>query len=490
MQAMNLKRPAEAFLVGTLSALAIFCAVQARGGENHSIVAQSNASSAGTGRRPIAQRIISAGLPIVIAAPQKPAPVEAATPVPAAPLAAVEPLATPQAVAEPAEAVPAEVKPAEAKPAANPEKMAEAPAVETPPASPSPEPEQESAAAPEASSVVEPPVPDVATDEASQGEMNEEPGLVDVPSAGEDAGEVGGDVVEAADDADDADANASEANEQLVEADESPLPEGQPQSTPAAQAPALVADYPPPLPPPAETVRSTLLKRVRVALAGMPRPIPVLAPKTAPRPAVAPPRHGTAPAADRPAGAPPTAARPAAARPAVEPRKLAAVPAESMPAAVAPPAVADTIESPPAAQLAQGGGLDTSSLVPAPVPALLEFDVRESRSLVTEGEQIVMRIAVKNVGGVPVEGVTATLFFAEGVEPVRSIGHSAELHPGEVRFEAVDRLQPGNTMNLIVTAVGTKAGNVAYRGELECRQLPGRLAREGAVTVGPRKEGL
>ncbi|NDC63793.1 MAG: hypothetical protein EBZ59_07395 [Planctomycetia bacterium] len=121
-----------------------------------------------------------------------------------------------------------------------------------------------------------------------------------------------------------------------------------------------------------------------------------------------------------------------------------------------------------------------------PAPALLEFDVRESQSLVREGEQIVMRIAVRNVGGVPAEGVTATLFFAEGVEPVRSIGHSAELHPGEVRFEAVDRLAPGNAMNLIVTAVGTRPGSVAYRGELECRQLPGRLAREGAVTVGPK----
>jgi hypothetical protein len=121
------------------------------------------------------------------------------------------------------------------------------------------------------------------------------------------------------------------------------------------------------------------------------------------------------------------------------------------------------------------------------VPARLEFDVRESRSLVGEGEQIVMRIAVRNVGGETAERVTATLFFAEGIEPVQAIGQSAEVYPGEVRFEAVPRLSPGSSVDLLVTAVGTRPGSVTYRGELECRQIAGRIAREGAVTVRARR---
>lgn len=123
----------------------------------------------------------------------------------------------------------------------------------------------------------------------------------------------------------------------------------------------------------------------------------------------------------------------------------------------------------------------------AGVPARLEFNVRESRSLVKEGEQIVVRIAVRNVGGEPAAEVNATLFFAEGMEPVQAIGHSAEVYPGEVRFGTLKEISPGDSVDLLVTAIGTRPGSVTYRGELECSQLGGRIAREGAVTVRPRK---
>ena len=58
-------RLAEASLIGCLTALASFCAFNARGGETYSIVAQSTRSSAATGRRPLAERITAANLPII-----------------------------------------------------------------------------------------------------------------------------------------------------------------------------------------------------------------------------------------------------------------------------------------------------------------------------------------------------------------------------------------------------------------------------------------
>jgi len=123
----------------------------------------------------------------------------------------------------------------------------------------------------------------------------------------------------------------------------------------------------------------------------------------------------------------------------------------------------------------------------AEVPAWLEFDVRESRSLLKEGEQVVLRIAVRNIGGLAAEGVTATIFFSEGIEPVQAIGYAADVSLGEVRFQTIESLSPGASVNLLVTAVGTQAGKVVYRGELQCSQLPGNLAREGAVMVSPRQ---
>ena len=58
-------RLAEATLIGCLTALASFCALNARAGETYSIVAQSNQFSAATGRRPLSERIAAANLPII-----------------------------------------------------------------------------------------------------------------------------------------------------------------------------------------------------------------------------------------------------------------------------------------------------------------------------------------------------------------------------------------------------------------------------------------
>lgn len=172
---------------------------------------------------------------------------------------------------------------------------------------------------------------------------------------------------------------------------------------------------------------------------------------------------------------------------------VAAVEPEPVPAA--PPAADALLERVKTALAAKQQQADArEEAAPSPpgqplagVPARLEFNVRESRSLVKEGEQIVMRLAVRNVGGEPAAQVNATLFFAEGMEPVQAIGHSAEVYPGEVRFGTVKEIQPGDSVDLLVTAIGTRPGSVTYRGELECSQLGGRIAREGAVTVRPRK---
>jgi hypothetical protein len=65
VESMYRSRLAEATLIGCLTALASFCALNARAGETYSVVAQSDRSSAGTGRRPLAERIAAANLPII-----------------------------------------------------------------------------------------------------------------------------------------------------------------------------------------------------------------------------------------------------------------------------------------------------------------------------------------------------------------------------------------------------------------------------------------
>lgn len=304
---MAYTRQAEACLIGLLAAAVSFCALQASGEQPYSIVAQSNETTAATGRLPLAKRIVASGLPILIPARAESMAVQS------------EPLKT----AEASEATPLAPLPPE-------------------------------------------PLPVPPTVEVEQ---------------------------------------------------------------------------------PADKMRQVLLKRVKVALAGMPRPVG----------SASPPAHFTAFEA-----------------------ALVEEPAVAVETAV-------TLEDAPAYQTQHDADMLIETHGPsAEVPAWLEFDVRESRSIVKEGERVVMRIAVRNVGGAPAEGLTTRLFFAEGVEPIHAMGQAAVVSPGEVQFQTLDSLAPGNSVHLLVTAIGTHPGNVVYRGELQCRQLSGSLAREGSVTVSPR----
>jgi hypothetical protein len=390
---------ALAVLAGARSTLARPAAPPPR--EPYSIVAQSTAATAGTGRRPISQRIAASNLPL--RAPTPPDCAEsvchddslAATisPPESAEVAALKAAeATAPADAEtvaPAEVAPAEVAVVDLAPASAP----------------------------------------AALDAAVDAVVEEMVAEAEPPAT----------VV-------DADAVAPDQPTNAVT-----LPPERTVTQVAAPAPAA----------PTSTVRESLLRRIKGALG--PRP-------QAAAPATRAPETTAVVAEPSPDAAPPPAPRPIPIASAGSPAMVFGqpTPADEADAHAAP----DTL----AADDSVGD-----------VPARLEFDVRESRSLVGEGEQIVMRIAVRNVGGETAERVTATLFFAEGIEPVQAIGQSAEVYPGEVRFEAVPRLSPGSSVDLLVTAVGTRPGSVTYRGELECRQIAGRIAREGAVTVRARR---
>lgn len=128
----------------------------------------------------------------------------------------------------------------------------------------------------------------------------------------------------------------------------------------------------------------------------------------------------------------------------------------------------------------------TAGATAAEAPARLEFDVRESRVVLTEGERVIVNIAVRNIGSTPARRVETALYFADGVEPVKATGHEAAIASGEVRLEPIESLAPGDSVILAVTAVGVRPGSVIYRGELACAELPGVLAREGALRVDPR----
>jgi len=118
--------------------------------------------------------------------------------------------------------------------------------------------------------------------------------------------------------------------------------------------------------------------------------------------------------------------------------------------------------------------------------SLLALEVETPPQAVGEGEAIVLRISVRNLGSEPASAVTATMYFADGVEPVTATGHAADIYPGQVRFNTLQALPAGESIELMVTAVGIRPGSMAFRGEVDCQELTAALAADGSLTVLPR----
>jgi hypothetical protein len=121
--------------------------------------------------------------------------------------------------------------------------------------------------------------------------------------------------------------------------------------------------------------------------------------------------------------------------------------------------------------------------LPTPPTPRLTLTVVESHVEAEAGRPIEWQLRLCNTGGTAARNVEATLFFAEGIEPVAAAGATAALAAGEVRFDPVPSLPAGGVVELSVTAVGTEAGPVVYRAEVESRDLPGPVAREGVIRV-------
>ncbi|MEI7863196.1 MAG: hypothetical protein WCJ21_11215, partial [Planctomycetota bacterium] len=118
--------------------------------------------------------------------------------------------------------------------------------------------------------------------------------------------------------------------------------------------------------------------------------------------------------------------------------------------------------------------------------SLLSLEVETPPQAVGEGEAIVLRISVRNLGSEPANAVAATIYFAAGIEPVTATGHAADIYPGQVRFNTLQALPAGESIELMVTAVGTRPGSMAFRGEVDCQELTAALSADGELTVLPR----
>ena len=82
------------------------------------------------------------------------------------------------------------------------------------------------------------------------------------------------------------------------------------------------------------------------------------------------------------------------------------------------------------------------------------------------GSDVTYEILIRNRGSKEATNVRAVAQFGHGIEPLRIEGHTGEVVPGQVMFNAIPRIGPGAEVRLRVIAQAEKTGHHRFRAEV------------------------
>jgi hypothetical protein len=108
----------------------------------------------------------------------------------------------------------------------------------------------------------------------------------------------------------------------------------------------------------------------------------------------------------------------------------------------------------------------------------LTLDLSDPAGPVPVGSEAAYQVRVENRGTKSAEGVEVVVYFSEGIEPVAVEGARAQTAPGQVLFDKIPSLAPGQDLTLQIKAKAEKAGNHICRVEVHCKPLGVRLVSE------------
>ena len=111
----------------------------------------------------------------------------------------------------------------------------------------------------------------------------------------------------------------------------------------------------------------------------------------------------------------------------------------------------------------------------------LKLSVNDPAGPTPVGEEAVYEIKLVNRGSKAAQNINIVAQFSEGIEPTEALGQTAEIVPGQVIFDAIEELGPGDTIMVKVIAVAADEGNHRFRAEIRSELPETRLVAEEAT---------
>lgn len=97
------------------------------------------------------------------------------------------------------------------------------------------------------------------------------------------------------------------------------------------------------------------------------------------------------------------------------------------------------------------------------------------------GSEVVYGLSLTNRGSKVAKNVRVIAQFSQGIEPIRGEGSQARIAPGQLFFEPIKRIEPGQTITLKVIAVAEQAGMHRFRAEVKSDDTEQKLVQEEAT---------
>ena len=98
----------------------------------------------------------------------------------------------------------------------------------------------------------------------------------------------------------------------------------------------------------------------------------------------------------------------------------------------------------------------------------LTLNVVDPRGPLPTGETVAYEIRIKNRGSKAATNIDVVMHFADGIEPTAAEGMKNQISPGEVAFNAIPAIQPGQEIVLTVMAQAEQSGTHVFRAQLTC----------------------
>lgn len=150
------------------------------------------------------------------------------------------------------------------------------------------------------------------------------------------------------------------------------------------------------------------------------------------------------------------------------------------------------------AKATAASGISLAEAAVTEVQALsdLKLSVTEPTGARRVGEEVAYEVVIANRGSKAAEDIHVLVQFSDGIEPVAADGSTAELAEGQVVFQPIDRLGPGQKTVLKVRARAERSGNHRFRVQVTGDNSETQLVFEGttrffgdATKEGATKEG-